>query len=224
MVDVLQTTITIGSLCLAAGFLLLFIVYRRRERRTMECLNDMLDAAIAGTFTEKEYDETYRSALEMRMAQYLKKSEGILKNVKLDQDKINTLISDISHQTKTPIANISLYTELLLEKELEGEVKNCVGQIQGQTEKLQFLISALIETSRLENGIIRLEPVKGNVDRMIRDAAAQAGKKAQIRGITIETSTDEVSVNVFHRKMSGEVEKQKHCAVFDEKWTRGSSL
>ncbi|MDQ9839724.1 histidine kinase dimerization/phospho-acceptor domain-containing protein, partial [Acinetobacter baumannii] len=62
------------------------------------------------------------------------------------QEKISTLISDISHQTKTPLSNVSLYTELLLEKELPEDAKHCAEQVHAQAEKLQFLIGALVQT------------------------------------------------------------------------------
>lgn len=202
--EILQNTIVIGSLCSAAGLLVLFIANRSRERRTLEHLNQMLDDAIAGTFSEKTYDETYLSALEIRMAQYLKKNENALEKLSQHQDKISTLISDISHQTKTPLANISLYAELLLEKQLSEDARGCAEHIHTQTEKLQFLIGALIQTSRLENGIIRLEPEFGTVDDMLENAAAQAEEKAERKCITI----------LLPEK------SKRHTAVFDEKWTR----
>ena len=126
----------------------------------MERLREMLEAALEGTFSQKDYDETYLSALETHMVQYLSKTESAVKKMNQHQEKISTLISDISHQTKTPLSNVSLYTELLLEKELPEDAKHCAEQVHAQAEKLQFLIGALVQTSRLENGIIKLHPAE----------------------------------------------------------------
>lgn len=202
--EILQNIIVIGSLCTAAGLLVLFIADRSRERQTLDNLNEMLDEVIAGTFLEKKYDETYQSALEIRMSQYLKKNEKALEKLNQHQDKISMLISDISHQTKTPLANISLYSELLLEKQLSGEARDCAEYIHGQSEKLQFLIGALIQTSRLENGSIRLEPELLPVDDIVENAAAQIEEKAQRRKITIQISA----------------EPERHMAACDAKWTQ----
>lgn len=192
--------ITIGSLISSAVLLVLLLACRVRERRTMERLREMLEAALEGTFSQKDYDETYLSALETQMVQYLSKTESAVKKMNQHQEKISTLISDISHQTKTPLSNVSLYTELLLEKELPEDAKHCAEQVHAQAEKLQFLIGALVQTSRLENGIIKLHPAEQPVGQMIQNAVAQAEMKTQKKRIAIKES--------------------EGYAVFDEHWTQ----
>ena len=83
-----------------------------------ERLRRMLERAEEGRFAENSFDETMCSALESEMADYLNASERSMKNITEEKDKIKTLIADISHQTKTPVSNLLLYTELLKEKEL----------------------------------------------------------------------------------------------------------
>ncbi|MFV0560582.1 MAG: sensor histidine kinase [Enterococcus sp.] len=97
--------------------------------------------------------ETEFSSLKNRVIKYKKIEE--LKRVENEQSKqqIEKLISDISHQTKTPITNILLYSELLLEGELKE--KRYVYIIVKQIEKLQWLIHNLLHLSRLETGIIQ---------------------------------------------------------------------
>ena len=82
----------------------------------------------------------------------------LLKNIAQEKDKIKTLIADISHQTKTPIANLLLYSELLMEETLPASAKANVEALYKQSEKLRFLIDSLVKLSRLENGIISLSP------------------------------------------------------------------
>lgn len=192
--------ITIGSLISSVVLLVLIIVCRVRERRTMERLREMLEAALEGTFSQKDYDETYLSALETQMVQYLNRTESAVKKMNQHQEKISTLISDISHQTKTPLSNVSLYTELLLEKELPEDAKHCAEQVHAQAEKLQFLIGALVQTSRLENGIIKLHPAEQPVGQMIQNAVAQAEMKTQRKRIIMKES--------------------EGYAFFDEHWTQ----
>ena len=128
---------------LCCGMLLLWS--RHRQRRLLLRLQQMLDEAIAGTFAEHSFDETMLSALESRMADYLSASATTAMQLQKEKDTIKELISDISHQTKTPIANILLYGQLLQEQPLPAESRQCVAALQGQADKLNFLIASLVK-------------------------------------------------------------------------------
>ena len=133
-------------------------VMHRKQRRIMDSIEEMLETARKGSFKEQDFDESRFSALENRFADYLLTSEISAERVKNEKEKIKTLISDISHQTKTPIANIQLYSELLDEMELPQSAKEYTFQLHTQTEKLSFLITSLVKLSRLETGIVELHP------------------------------------------------------------------
>ena len=81
-------------------------------QRTLDRLDRMLDEAIAGTFKESDYDESKLSKVESKWKHFLSASALSRENVEKEKDRVKELVSDISHQTKTPMANIRLYTEL----------------------------------------------------------------------------------------------------------------
>ena len=117
-----RTGIVIILLCfLAVAVVVLW--ERRKARKTMEEIERMLDAAMTGSFSETNFDESRLSALETKFAHYLSAAEASSRNVAQEKDKIKTLIADISHQTKTPIANLLLYSELLKEETLPASAK-----------------------------------------------------------------------------------------------------
>ena len=174
---------------------------RWRTVRTMRRLDDMLTAAMNGSFSEKSFDESCLSALESRLARYLAASALSERNVQEQKDQISALISDISHQTKTPVANLQLYAQLLSEQPLTPRGKDCAAAISAQAEKLQSLIEALVKTSRLETGILALHPQLGEITPVVERAAAQYAPKAAEKGIILTTRQAEGS------------------AVFDLKWT-----
>ena len=118
----------------------------------------MLDDAARGQFRETRFDESRLSALETRMAHYLSASSMASGRLEQEQAAIKALIGDISHQTKTPIANLQLYSQLLAEQELPQESRTCVAALSEQVSKLRFLIDALVKTSRLETGVLALSP------------------------------------------------------------------
>lgn len=183
------------SILLGVGIVLW---YRRRTRRILENLSRMLDIAMQGNFTEDSFDESMLSALESKLAHYLAASTVSARNVQAEKDKLKALIGDISHQTKTPIANILLYTQLLMEQ--PGN-RACLDALEGQTRKLQSLIDALVKTSRLESGVIALHPVPGKLLPMLESAVSQLVPKAAAKNIQIS------------------LEATAADAVFDPKWT-----
>ncbi len=184
-----------ASLLLAAGSI---FWYRRRSGRLLENLNRMLDLAMAGNFTEDSFDETMLSALESKLAHYLAASTVSAQNVQAEKEKLKALIGDISHQTKTPISNLLLYTQLLSE---QPENRDCLEALDAQARKLQSLIDALVKTSRLESGVIALHLVPGELQKTIRAALSQIAPKAEAKGIPIT------------------LEPADADAVFDPKWT-----
>lgn len=185
----------IGAALLAAA---LVLWQRRRSRKILENLGKMLEAAMEGDFTEDSFDESLLSALESSFAHYLAASTVSARKVDAEKEKLKALIGDISHQTKTPIANILLYTQLL--KEQPGNT-DCLEALEGQTKKLQSLIDALVKTSRLETGVIALHPEPGELGTVMTSAVSQLRPKAEGKNITIT------------------LEREKANAVFDPKWT-----
>lgn len=179
------------------------ITVHYRSAKTMKSLQQMVNNTIDGTFEETVFDESQYSALEARMAQYLQSSQLSQRNLSKERDKIKTLISDISHQTKTPITNILLYAQILAEKEtMPPEDRDIVRQIADQSERLQFLISALINLSRLEADIISVKPVSSHVKELLDTVAAQGESAAEQKNITLEVQCD-----------------PEITATMDEKWT-----
>ncbi|MEE0059262.1 MAG: HAMP domain-containing sensor histidine kinase [Acutalibacteraceae bacterium] len=165
----------------------LTILYNRKKtRETMEAIEDMLDSAINGTFTETSFDESKISALETKFANYLSSSEISSQNVADEKDRIKSLIADISHQTKTPIANLMLYSELLLEDEIPEPARVNAEAIHHQSEKLCFLIDSLVKLSRLENGIIALSPKHTALQPMLESIYNQYSAKAKEKGLSLK--------------------------------------
>lgn len=198
----METTILIIGLILCVIAILIVIYNRYKMKRTMKILGNMIDDAIEGNFSEKTYDESMISALELKLSRYLSSYALSSENLLSEKDKIQALISDISHQTKTPISNIVLYSSLLSEQEnLPKESRGLINQILIQSEKLNFLISGLIKTSRLETGIISVVPKSNSVKEMLDGIINQVGPLAEAKNIKINL-------------ISGE-EK----ALFDFKWT-----
>ena len=173
--------LAVGMILLA---LLIVLIDRRRTKKTMDTIEQMLDAALEGSYAESHFDESRLSALETKFSDYLSSCTLSAQNVTVEKDKIKQMISDISHQTKTPIANLMLYSELLSEEELPPQMRSNVEAIRQQSEKLRFLIDSLVKLSRLENGILTLSPHPQPLQPLLDEIAAQYTRKADEKGLT----------------------------------------
>ena len=196
-----MTPTVCGALALAAlgvGFGLAQWLY---TRRLLARLDRMLAGAVDGSFRESRFDESRLSALEGRLARFLNGSAASARELEGKRAAIQTLISDISHQTKTPIANILPYAPLLAEGELSPEQAAQAATLSRQAEKLSFLIQALVKASRLETGIITTAPEPQPVGPLLEGALAQARPQAEAKGLTLAA------------------EPCGAAARFDRKWT-----
>ena len=179
-----------------AGAVVLVIINRLKLKRTFDSLEKILNEAIEGTYTADSFDESRLSRLETKLEEYLSSASISAQNVKNEKDKLKELISDISHQTKTPIANLVLYGELLEGSELTPEQKSNVKAIQTQTEKLRFLIDSLVKLSRLESGIIQLERKKTEVFPILQNVVEQVRERAAAKGLELVLIQNDVAANI----------------------------
>ncbi len=160
--------------------------------KTIQRLEEMLDSAIEGTFSEKNYDETRLSRLESRWKEFLGSSVLSNKNLEAERHRLEQFISDISHQTKTPMTVIKMYTELLTEEVSRGtaasfeKIKGYSDEISRQSERLEFLIDSLTKLSRLENGTLEVVAMPCRAEELINAAVSAIRPKADKKKLRIE--------------------------------------
>lgn len=191
-----------GLIFLFVAILLIFANWCFR-RRSLKQMYDMIQSAMDGTFHAETFDESLYASVESKLAEYLSASETQKGRISTEQDKIKTLIADISHQTKMPIANLLLYTELLKEEE-GGKDSDTVALLEGQVKKLDFLIQSLVKLSRLETGILVLHPKKNELSALLEELKKQYAAAAQEKGLYLRVIAEEA---------------QDVTACFDPKWT-----
>jgi len=134
--------------------------------------------------------------------------EIMLKNrnsIAKERTRLKELISDISHQVKTPITNLKMINVTMLEEPMSEEKRTrFLLDCEVQLDKLDFLIQAMIKTSRLETGIISLEkkiqPVYDTLASALGGILFHAEKKRM--EVTVDCPVD---LRAYHdRKWTGE--------------------
>ena len=189
-------------ICLMIVACIAIVINRVKTRKLFDSLESMIHTAMNGEFAPEHFDEGRLSKLESELSDFLSASSISAQNVKDERDKIKSLISDISHQTKTPISNLILYSELLESADLTGDEKSNVEAIHAQAEKLRFLIDSLVKLSRLENGILSLETDNEELNPLLKDVAIQLREKAEAKDIKLEIKDTDAR------------------ALIDKKWTQ----
>ena len=135
-----------------------------------------------------EDSETILARISHRLSRLYQIMQENRRKVDEERQELQSLISDISHQVKTPVSNLKMAADTLLEKPVtETERTDFIRGIRTQTDKLDFLFQALVKTSRLETGVIQLE----KKPRRLFDTVAQA-----MSGIVYGAEKKEISVSV----------------------------
>ena len=93
------------------------------------------------------------------------------REVEEEKAELQSLVSDISHQTKTPIANLKMLNDTMLTRKISEETrKEFLHATASQLDKLDFLIQGMVKTSRLETGVITLEKKETAIADTLVDA------------------------------------------------------
>lgn len=131
-------------------------------------------------------EDTVLSKLQNKIA----KLTGILKQgrqrAEQEQQELKELVSDISHQLKTPLANLKMYSEFLEDTSLpEEKRREYTGVLRMAVERLQFLSENMIKISRLESGLIQMDSRMQSLNETVLKSVKNVYPKAKQRGTEI---------------------------------------
>ena len=186
----------------------LFVAFLRRKLvlfsdRLCETMDNMLDGASAPPQVYEEENLFYK--INHRLARLYEVMRENQKSIAKERTDLQELISDISHQVKTPISNLKMVNATLLEQSMpEEKQREFLQASSGQLEKLDFLMQAMIKTSRLETGVISLDrKIQPLYDTL---AAALGGilLNAERKHIHVSVDCPENIILAHDRKWTGE--------------------
>ncbi len=147
-------------LCAFAWMFLLTVVFSKRLSVFTRELCRAMDQMISGSGEPVRAvdSETLFARISYRLSRLYDIMQENRRKVDKERQELQMLVSDVSHQVKTPVSNLKMVTDTLLSKSVtEEEQREFLQGIRDQTDKLEFLFQALVKTSRLETGAIRLE-------------------------------------------------------------------
>ena len=181
--DWLMEIVLIGLIAAVMGLLWKNYRTKKEAERFAEKVETALDAIVTGK--EWDLEEELEDSLWGRTGTQLEKVEQVFRKKEeesfCEKERVKGLISDISHQIKTPVANIKLYMELLEGENVSPDAQKFLKKIKGQTEKIDFLMQSMVKMSRLETGILQIhkeekdlyETIGCAVSAVVAEAAAK---------------------------------------------------
>ncbi len=164
------------------GFILLIIV---SADRIFEAVNDIKNGNLNRTI-----DTKFMPPFMKRFAEdILSMQDGLQNAVESavrDQRMKAELITNVSHDLKTPLTSIVTYVDLLKKCDIEGEDANrYVGILDEKAQKMKKLIEDLVEASKASSGAMEIHPVKINLCEFAAQAVGEHEDELKSRDIEI---------------------------------------
>lgn len=171
-------------ICLTALFINIFY-YKWQWKQFDKILADF-QKGDHHVLTESELTETRESKSISLLRRLLNTASFKEMQATEEKDHVMELISDLSHQLKTPLANIVMNMDLLAENTLAKEQqKEFLLHSKTQAEKMQWLMNTLLKASRLENGMISFTAQNTGIKETIAKAVSAVYAQALAKQITL---------------------------------------
>ena len=205
-----QNITAVRCVFLFSLFVLLCVIFfvaliRRKLVRFSDAFCGQMDDMLSGDMQPKQTveEESLFYKINYRLGRLYEVMQENKNSIAKERADLQELISDISHQVKTPIANLKMINNTLLENEVPPQKqKEFLTAQASQLDKLDFLMQAMIKTSRLETGVISLE------------------QKQQPVYDTLAAALGGILLNAEKKQIDVQVECPEHLdARHDRKWT-----
>lgn len=98
------------------------------------------------------------------------------------------LLSDISHQIKTPMTAMTLMSDLMKTPDLSEEKRlDYISKIDSQIDRINWLIRNLLTLSQLEADMLPLKSEQINAEQLVKNATVSLETLADVRGVELNT-------------------------------------
>ncbi len=195
--------------CVFVSFCVICFVALVRRKLTLfsalfcRTLDDMLSGDIVPPEMAEEESLFYK--INYRLGRLYEVMNENRRRIAKERADLQELISDISHQVKTPIANLKMINSTLMDQEVPlHKQKEFLSASASQLDKLDFLIQAMIKTSRLETGVISLDKKKQTVYDTLASALGGILLNAEKKQIDVSVNCPEHLAVPHDRKWTGE--------------------
>lgn len=191
-------------LCLAGACAIVWLVFRNRN--LYRKIDRMLDAILEQEqILQSDLQEGPASALSAKAKQIQETLTLEVQQAKKEKEQVKQLISNMSHQLKTPLSNVMMYQEMLKSSQLTKDQQDkFLEKMAYQSAKIDWILNSLFKMARLEQNAIDFQVSALPLQDTLMDAAASVYEKAREKQIHIELTSRENPWLLHNRKWTGE--------------------
>lgn len=189
-----RTTVMLGGMLFsvfAAVFLTVWI-YIRRQRKALAKADTVITRFLEGD-TDQRIDSEETGdwySLFYRINELATILSAQAEHEKQTRIFLQDMISDVSHQLKTPLAAIKMYDEIMAQEGTDSETIHAFSQKSlREIRRVEDVVYTLLKIARLDAGVVRMEKEEENIEMLLRDVterfetlAAQEEKEIVLSG------------------------------------------
>ena len=151
--------------------------------------------------TNIKLDESLYTGVLKELAIYINDIAGGFSNAikeSLKSERLKTeLITNVSHDIKTPLTSIINYVNLLKQENIQNEkAKEYIEVLDNKSQRLKKLIEDLVESSKASSGNIKINKELLNVKELLNQVTGEFEDKFNSRGLNIISKLPEKTVYI----------------------------
>ena len=177
-------------LCIVVVILFYLLVYYRNKANKIYTESDkLLDKILENSHIDQiEVNEGKTSALASKISKVQEKLLIETGRAENEKEQIKCLISNMSHQLKTPLANVIMYEDILLEKLEDPQVQKFLYKMKDQTKKIDWILNSLFKMVKLEQNALDFNIENNSVKDTLAMALTTVYEKAEKKDISIKVT------------------------------------
>ncbi|WP_343208824.1 HAMP domain-containing sensor histidine kinase [Anaerolentibacter hominis] len=191
------------SIVLLGGLALILLLFGGRERRALRDMGDLIqqvDAVRAGNLEtnlnlpeDSDMQETAEALNDIQRGM----NEALKEQMQSERMKVE-LITNVSHDIKTPLTSIISYAELLSEEDgLPDHVKDYINILNSKSQRLKTIVQDVFEVSKAASGQLPVKREEIDLGKLLRQTMADMQEQINTSSVTIKSQVPEEPVMIL---------------------------
>lgn len=165
--------------------------------RLLERVKDIREASER---TAAEIPEKYEEGELGRLASSISRSRMQLLEAenrqRREKEFLRDIISDISHQIKTPVASLTIFNDLLMKHITDEDSREMLRQSEMQLERIRWLIQSMLQLARIEAESVTFDCKPVDIKALVMSCIDMLQHRANEKGLRFYVEGEKISVSL----------------------------
>lgn len=172
-----------------SSYLIIIYCYKRNVKRSTKEINEYVELILMDKelIEFKDYDTDLLDTLKNDIYKMTIKLRNLSEYSMKEKKYLETTLSDISHQLKTPLTSLFVFNDILNNDELDNKKrKEIVQKSSEQLDRIKWLITSLLKMSQLDSGSVKLLENQIDLKEIITKAIAPFEISLELKNIKVD--------------------------------------